>query len=233
MTVWTRTRRALGLPTGGGSAISEAGEVVTHTEAGAAMPATATVAQEVARIRSIDAWHRSLGWQGFGYHATVTLAGRAYQGRTGTGAHTSGRNRLPGIVVLGHGDRTPMSQAAIDAHRDVQRHWIKTGVVTDRPHVSGHRDHPGVTKTCPGNRIYPQLPELRGVTLDPDPEDDPMATLDQDDVDRIAEAVADKLGWHDPARSQPRSYQADASRIRTTIRAIARTVGVPDDQIDA
>lgn len=187
--MWTRTRTQLGIPLLGRT-VGRASEVITHTEAGADMPASATVAQEVARIRAIDAFHRRLGWGGFGYNAAVCQSGRVYEGRGAgrSGAHTQGQNHKPAIVVLGHGDRTAMSPAALAAHRAVQAHWIRQGHLSPRPAVTGHRDY--AKKSCPGNRIYPQLPLLRGVTdvtAPLNPEDD--MPLNQDDIRDIAEAV--------------------------------------------
>lgn len=185
MSVWTRTRTQLGIALLG-SKVGRAGEVITHTEAGADMPATATVDQEVARIRAIDAFHRTLGWGGFGYNAAAFPSGRAYEGRGAgrSGAHTKGQNHKPAIMLPGHGDRTAMTAAQITAHRRIQAQWIRDGHLTERPHVSGHRDY--AAKSCPGSKVYPQLPQVRGVTaaeLDPPkptpapPQEDDMGTF--------------------------------------------------------
>jgi hypothetical protein len=141
---------------------------IIHTEAGAAMPATATVAQEQARMRAVDAFHLSLGWSGgFGYSEAWFPSGRVYEGRgvRRPGAHTVGLNDEFAVMLPGHGDRTAMTELQIAAGRARIRTHIVNGDLAAGYVVSGHRDHiPPGQKSCPGNRVYPQLGRLRGVT---------------------------------------------------------------------
>lgn len=145
--------------------------VIVHTEAGAPMPADATPAQERARMRAIDAFHVSLGWAGFGYSEAAFPSGRVYEGRgvRRQGAHTVGHNDQFAFMLPGHGDRTPMTELQIAAIRQRIRTHIAAGDLTAAYQVSGHRDHiPPGTKSCPGNKVYPQLHRLRDA-LRPDP----------------------------------------------------------------
>lgn len=148
-----------------GSAIGRVSHVIGHTEAGADLPASATVAQEVQRVRAIDAYHRSLGWGGFGYSVFVAQSGRVYEGRgyRRSGAHTQGFNMTAlAWVVPGHGDRTAWSDACIAGIRAWIGHGIDGGHIASDPRTTGHRDH--AAKSCPGNKTYPQLGRVRGVT---------------------------------------------------------------------
>jgi len=55
-----------------------------------------------------------------------------------------------------------MSEGAIRGIRAWIGEGIRRGMLTSRPRITGHRDYS--PKSCPGNRIYPQLGRLRGVT---------------------------------------------------------------------
>jgi peptidoglycan hydrolase-like protein with peptidoglycan-binding domain len=132
------------------------------------MPASATPAQEQARMRAIDAFHLSLGWQGgFAYNEAAFASGRVYEGRgvRRSGGHTVGLNHEYAVVFPGHGDRTAATPDQIKAVRARLGLHIGNGDMRSNPDVSGHRDHiPPGTKSCPGDLVYPQLVEIRGVT---------------------------------------------------------------------
>ena len=174
---YTRTRRQWGARGNGGSSIGRVSEVIGHTEAGADISASASVDQEERRMRAIDAFHLSLGWSGgFGYSVAVFPSGRIYEGRgyRRSGAHTQGKNRTAlAFVIPGHGDRTPMTDAAIKGVRSWIGEGVKEGHISSDPDITGHRDHS--SKSCPGDKIYPQLQRVRGVTgpedADPPPDD--------------------------------------------------------------
>lgn len=181
---YTRTWRQVFRRRRPGSTIGRVDEAVTHTEAGAHLPASASVDQEIRRFKAIDAYHRSLGWSGFGYSAMVCLSGRYYEGRgyKRSGAHTRGHNRTTlAYVVPGNGDRTPMTDAAIAAAGRWIAEGIEAGAFTPDPEVSGHRDYS--TKSCPGHRIYPQLGRVKAAiapSADPTEEDDGMFRTTKD-----------------------------------------------------
>lgn len=71
-------------------------------------------------------------------------------------------------------------------------------------------------------------------TPPPPPIEDPSMPLSDDDVDRIAQAVATTLGWQDHARtSSPlRDYNNDIGRIRRTLRKMAQHLHLPDEDIE-
>lgn len=173
--------------------------VIVHTEAGAPMSPNATPAQERARMRAVDAFHLSLGWAGFGYSEAPFPSGRVYEGRgvRRSGAHTQGLNHEFAFMLPGHGDRTPATEAQIDAMRARIFHHCANGDLAWDYRVSGHRDHiPPGTKTCPGNKVYPQLHRLRDVD---DQEDDDMKRGDKGgDVRKMQERLQ-ALGHYDGA----------------------------------
>lgn len=168
-----------------GSRIGRVDHRILHHEAGAPLPATATLAQERSRLKAIDAYHRSLGWEGFGYSAMGCASGRVHEGRGAhrSGAHTGHMNRTALAVML-PGTNTGMTSAQIAGIRDWDTSMVSQGALTSSGRWSGHRDH--MPRDCPGDRNYRQLPELN---RNERPTEDDDMPLTNDDVDRVAEAV--------------------------------------------
>ena len=118
---------------------------------------------------AIDEWHRERGWSGIGYHRVIlngwvregefhpALDGAVEKGRplAQVGAHVRGHNETSiGICLIGIGDGLPVGQGYVTPAQ--WKALVKVcgelmerfGVPVER--VVGHRDFPGVTKTCPG-----------------------------------------------------------------------------------
>ena len=133
-----------------------------------------------ARMRQMQAYHiDNRGWCDFGYHFTVGIDGRVYQGRDpdATGAHVGDWNtNNVGISVVGTFTDTPPRQTQLDALTDISR-WVvnRYGIPRSRNNIRGHKEWPGhTTNSCPG-LILPWLNTL--VTrLNPTPPP-PVATL--------------------------------------------------------
>jgi len=73
-----------------------------------------------ARVRAIDAYHRSLGWDGIGYHVLVGADGSLWFGRPldRDGAHVRGQNAGNlGLAFIGDYTSGPPSAAALAAAR--------------------------------------------------------------------------------------------------------------------
>ena len=73
-----------------------------------------------ARVRSIDAYHRSLGWDGIGYHLLVSEDGGVWFGRPldKQGAHVKGENEGNlGIALIGHYSAHAPPEAALASVR--------------------------------------------------------------------------------------------------------------------
>jgi hypothetical protein len=197
--IYTRTYQQLTGQPKPGRDIGRVSHVVWHHEAGHPLPASATVAQEEARFRAIDQFHRGLGWGGFAYAAMICQSGRIYEGRgwRRSGTHTVGFNTTAlGVMIPGNGDTTPMSAQCVDAGR----RWLQAGVAGGHLsagfRLTGHRDH--ALKSCPGVHIYRQLPSL----LQPVPQPVEEDVVKPEDITAIAKETAATL------RNDPRFLEA-------------------------
>ena len=83
---------------------------------------TATPAGLPVTVEQIDAYHRSLGWAGIGYHYLIDLKGQIHKGRDirRPGAHCRGHN-AHSIGVAYVGGLSPDGLAACDTRTDAQR----------------------------------------------------------------------------------------------------------------
>lgn len=136
--------------------------LICHTIAGGIGYENNTLAQDIARMRSIDRFHFSnRGWAGgVGYQHVIMQSGRIFEGRGWLylGGHTVGLNSEHGFAFDGHGDKAPATPAQWESARSLVRQTIRAGYLDDDYLISGHRDHiiPG-SKSCPGNLIYPYI----------------------------------------------------------------------------
>jgi len=129
----------------------------------------------------IDRWHRERGWSGIGYHRVilngwvapeefraecdgVIQAGRPLER---IGAHVAGHNETSiGVCLVGVGAGWPIGEGYITAAQwralvSLCRALMQDfGVAVER--VLGHREFPGVTKTCPGFEVAELRGALRG-----------------------------------------------------------------------
>lgn len=144
--------------------------------------------QAPALVRAIYRYHvRSLHWRDIGYNFLIDKCGTIYEGRAGgvsrpvMGAHTYGFNRnTVGIAVIGTYSRKRPSSAALHAlarlaawKLGAYRHSAdgtvrlvsgggnkyRRGRRVRMERISGHRD--GNLTSCPGARLYAQLPAVR------------------------------------------------------------------------
>lgn len=171
-------------------------EVVIHTEAGAHVdtgtdnPATAVdegwgLGDFFKRLRNIEAFHvNTRGWDAIAYSFLVDpVRGWAAEGRGWgeNGTHTQqGRNSSAyAICFLGNGDNQAVTEDGWKGAELVIRDGLARGAIAPGYKVTGHRDY--VTKSCPGNLIYPHIGRLRGLSLvitpPTPPEEDDMAKL--------------------------------------------------------
>lgn len=138
-----------------------------------------------ARMRQMQAYHiDNNGWCDFGYHYTVGIDGRVYEGRSPdrTGAHVVNHNtNNVGISVVGTFVNFNPREAQLNALTDISR-WVvnRYGIPRTRSAVLGHNEWSGhTTNSCPG-LIRPWLPtlvqRLNGTTPPPPPP--PSTVLD-------------------------------------------------------
>jgi hypothetical protein len=150
-------------------------------------------------VLGICRYHRnSNGWNDVGYNFLVDKYGTIFEGRAGgvgrpvVGAQAEGFNsQSTGIANLGDFSTEPQSAAALQAMAKLIR-WklplegvptsgrvrlTSAGGSTNRyaagtsalfERISGHRD--GNNTACPGDALYAQLPELRRLTGDVQPD---------------------------------------------------------------
>jgi len=149
-----------------------------------------TSAEVPAMIRAIYAYHtQTLGWSDIGYNFLVDRFGRLHEGRWGgmdrpvVGAHTGGFNtNTVGVAALGDHETSPVPATVMTGFGQLLG-W-KLGLYGADPHgrvtlisgggdsnrypagqavelnvISGHRD--GSYTLCPGQHLYPRLPEIR------------------------------------------------------------------------
>jgi hypothetical protein len=185
---------------------------------------TYTRLQAPAVVRAIQVYHvQGNGWNDIGYNALVDRFGTVYEGRYGgidqnvVGAHARGFNTGSfGIAVMGDFRAVEPPAAALDAlartlawrldigHVDpiATFNGISSGNERFRPGIpvflrviSGHRDT-GLT-TCPGERLYAQLPALarRVAALGLPKLYAPTATPDESGGIRLTARLSSSLPW--------------------------------------
>jgi len=98
-------------------------------------------------VTDVKKWHvHERGWSDIGYHAVIETDGTIKKGRSWAvwGAHVSGHNTGSfGLCLMGKDEYTLEQWASLKA-------LVKE---LNLPHVKGHKDFPGVTKTCPGFEV--------------------------------------------------------------------------------
>lgn len=186
--------------------------VALHHTAFPALPATATVEQEMARMRAIEATGQSRFGTGISYRGVVIFpSGRAYQGTSWNrrGTHVGGRNSDLVAVALDGDFRTDRPTAAALATaaavmREGRGRWF-TQAAPLRPH-----SHWTAT-ACPGPHLLAHLPAIAaGTAGTPAPAPAPAAPAAGRTVAQMAEEVI--AGRHGTGHDQRRrSLGVDAA----------------------
>ena len=138
--------------------------VVAHHTLAPALPASATIEQEVAAMLSMERFHVvENGWDGIGYNWVVFQSGRIYEGRGWeyVGAHAGGavNGISQGIAFVIDGSETLPSLEATFSCRWLIQQGVKNWHISPDYILSGHRDH--MERECPGDRMYPMIQQLR------------------------------------------------------------------------
>lgn len=115
---------------------------------------------------SIDSYHRSLGWQGIGYHYVIRRSGLIEIGRPieQVGAHVSGHNsHSVGICLIGGTDTKGKAQNNFTLPQFTSLRKLLDVLLLMWPaaDICGHRDFPGVAKDCPCFDVRQWLREAR------------------------------------------------------------------------
>jgi hypothetical protein len=197
-------------------------DVYAHTQA-AAIDQTMTPAQEAAVMRGMQDFHMSppgrlprvraffariirrirppgRGFSDIAYSFVIFPSGRTYEGR-GWGRSHGGNLSNTNLVSVsfcfaGHGDVQHPTPAAFESFRRLRARGVELGRIKRENRVLGHRDEPGVNKSCPGNLIYPRLNELRLPPQGDQGEEDDLMALFENEA-QFAAAVRKALGGED------------------------------------
>lgn len=103
---------------------------------------------------------KSFGWKDIGYHYLIgngikTSLGKVYQGREEclTGAHVKDHNDYTlSVALIGDYDKSEVPEKQMDSLLSLVAELAnKYGVKPEN--IKGHKEFPGVTKTCPGNNV--------------------------------------------------------------------------------
>ena len=104
----------------------------------------------------IRRWHKDKGWNDIGYHYVIRRSGEVEKGRDEgiPGAHVAGHNRrtigiclVGGIDEDGHPEPNFTEEQFVALKQLLNELSIKYGLTRDA--IIGHRDFPGVGKSCP------------------------------------------------------------------------------------
>lgn len=167
MTVYLRQQWGSTGELGGYDLPPAVSEAYVHHFGSGIQPAR-SVDEAMARMRSAQAYHRSLGWGDIGYSWCVDFAGNVYEGRgwNRTGAHTYGYNSK-GYGICGLFDSTvfPPSDEMIAGVAWIIREGVELGKITARPTIVGHRDRVPDTACC-GDPMYLRLDDIRALVYE-------------------------------------------------------------------
>lgn len=127
-----------------------------------------------ARMRQMQAYHiDSNGWCDIGYHFVVSQSGNIYQGRSDErrpGTHVGGQNYgNVGISLIGNYTSVEPPAAQFQSTIEIVR-WVSStyDIPLDRDVIKGHREWPGQSTGCPGDRLLARLGEIVGDADEPE-----------------------------------------------------------------
>jgi hypothetical protein len=138
-----------------------ASEVFVHHTVTAHLAPTASVDDERAQMRSIEATGQSRFGHGISYNVLVFPSGRAYQGVSfdRRGAHTDGRNStVRSICFVGNYEEHHPTPAALATAAAIYAEGKGKLWATAAP-LRGHRDIKATA--CPGKYLYAKLSVIR------------------------------------------------------------------------
>ena len=115
---------------------------------------TATREGQPFTLDDVECWHRQRGWRQCGYHYVIRLDGTIEKGRAeeDIGAHCKGHNHDSiGVCYVGglDSDGRPCDTRTSEQRRAMHALVKELRVAYPGAEVVGHRDLPGVKKSCP------------------------------------------------------------------------------------
>ena len=118
--------------------------------------------REVELMRTVQQIAFDRDFSDISYSYLIFPTGNVYEGRGFgvVGAHTVGHNSTSyAMSLVGNYESEPMTDAQVDAVRQMIEEGQRLGFVTSEPTIQGHSD---VSSTaCPGTHAFERLAELR------------------------------------------------------------------------
>ncbi len=113
-------------------------------------------------LRSIQSFHQNTRkWCDIAYHILISKDGRAWEGRPYNvlGSHVGGHNRgTLGISFMGTFKTVTPNQKMLCAGSKVIAWAVKKfGIPRNRTYIKGHREYPGQSTSCPGNKLLGKI----------------------------------------------------------------------------
>jgi N-acetylmuramoyl-L-alanine amidase len=99
--------------------------------------------------------HKKRGWEDIGYHFVIEKNGKLKKGRSEkfVGAHVLGYNKNSlGICLIGNFDEFFPTEKQLKTLLKFLKKILKKYKLSSK-NILGHREFPGVKKTCPGKNI--------------------------------------------------------------------------------
>lgn len=173
-----------------------ANEVFLHHTVTTQLSASATVAQEQAQMRNIEAIGQSRFRYGISYNVIIFPSGRAYQGVSWNrrGTHTGGRNSTArSICFAGNYETNRPTEAQLQTAGAILREGRNKWWTKNAP-LRSHRD---VSQTaCPGENVHAARPYILSLS-----QENIMALSDSD----IARSTSHLLNYKNP-ETRPSVY---------------------------
>ena len=115
--------------------------------------------RDIDSTKEIKKRHLKRGWEDIGYHFVINKNGKISKGRNKkyVGAHVKGHNKNSlGICLIGNLDENLPTRKQLEALIKFLTKLAKKYKIPQQ-NILGHREFPGVTKTCPGKLINMDL----------------------------------------------------------------------------
>ncbi|HEY0638709.1 MAG TPA: peptidoglycan recognition family protein [Pseudonocardiaceae bacterium] len=188
--VYTRRDWGARYDNGDGPARVPWDETWLHHDAGDPLPVDATLAQEFARMRHLEAVGEQKFGRGISYSWVIFPSGRVHEGHglDRLGAHTGGRNGISrAICCQGNYDVHQPSTPMADAIVALLRRNHEAGYSKRLPLTGGHRDVKATA--CPGRHLYARIPLINAAVFSPAPSAPPNPTEDTVIITHISDKV--------------------------------------------
>jgi hypothetical protein len=138
-------------------------EVWLHHSVTAGGGVTASFDTDAAAVRLLEQIGQTRFGGGISYSFAVTESGRVFDGHgiDRRGAHTGGRNSIArAIVLVGDYSKQEPTSAQLSAVAELLGYGYRAGWWRAPRLNGGHRDAPGASTSCPGNRAHARIPAI-------------------------------------------------------------------------